>query len=180
MANVWKMLFGDKERIKQYPTINPMQQQLQGQLYSGLMGGQSQIPGMEYLQQILSNDPSAFAAYEAPMMRQFNQEIAPGIAENFAGMGAGALGSSAFQQQLAGAGGRLSQDLAAQRANLRSGAMSQLQGMYGMAQQPGFQSYGQPPVNGLVQQLISALISGGGRAAGMGIGNGMMGMMGGM
>lgn len=171
MANIWKMLFGDKGRMKQAPTMTPQQQQLQGQLYSGLMGGQSQMPGMEYLQQLMSNDPSAFAAYEAPMMRQFQQEIAPGIAEQFAGMGAGGLGSSAFQQQLASAGGRLSQDLGAQRANLRQGAMGQLQGMYGQAMQPQFQSYYQDPTQGMLPQLL------GGMGAGMGYGMGpAMGM----
>ena len=172
MANIWNMLFGGKGRVKQASTLNPMQQQLQQQMGSGLQGGPSNMPGMGYLQQLMSNDPEAFAAYEAPAMRQFQQEIVPGIAERFSGMGMGAQGSSAFQQQLASAGGRLSQDLAAQRANLRGGAMQNLTSMYGMAMQPSMQNFYQQPTQGMVPGMMQGLAQG--------AGYGMMGGMGGM
>lgn len=133
---------------------------------SGLQGGQSNIPGMEYLQQLMSNDPAAFEAYEQPMMRQFNQEIVPGIAERFSGMGMGSRNSGAFQQQVAGAAGRLSENLGAQRAGLRQGAMQQLMGMYGQAMQPQFQSIAQPQYG-----MIPGLLGGMGQGAGYGLSN---------
>lgn len=172
MAKIWDALFGTSGKVRQAQTLTPQQQALQQQLIGGLQGGPSNLPGMEYLQQLLSNDPKAFAAYEAPALRQFNQEIVPGISERFAGMGTGgAQGSSAFQQQLASAGGRLSQDLAAQRANLRGGAMSQLQGLYGQATQPSFQNFYEQPTQGAFQGLMSGV--------GQGIGYGAAGMFGG-
>ena len=180
MVNVWHALFGRGQRFKQMPTMNSQQQGLNQQLMSGLQGGQSNVAGMDYLNQLMSNDPNAFAAYEAPMMRQFNQEITPQIAEQFGGMGSGgALGSSAFQQQLAGAAGRLSQDLGAQRAGLRQGAMQQLMGLYGQAMNPQFMyaNYGASP--GMVQQALGGLAQGAGAGMGMGMGAGMGRMMGG-
>lgn len=175
MANIWKMLFGSKGGMKQAPTMTPQQQQLQGQAISGLQGGPSSIPGFDYLQQLMSNDPSAFAAYEAPALRQFQQEIVPGIAERFSGLGMGAQGSSAFQQQLLGAGSRLSQDLAAQRAGLRQGAMNNLMGFYGQAMQPQFQNYYQDPYQGMIPQIMGGFAQG----AGYGFGGGL-GQLGGM
>lgn len=180
MAGIWKSLFGSGGKVKQANTMNPQQMQLQQQLMQGLQGGQSNLPGMEWLQQLLNNDPEAFAAYEAPAMRQFQQEIVPGIAERFSGMGMGAQGSSAFQQQLASAGGRLSQDLAGQRAGLRQGAMSQLQGLYGQAMQPSFQNFYQQPTQGLIPGMVGGIGQGAGYAAGnMFGGSAMQRLMGG-
>lgn len=166
MAGIWNSLFGSRGKVKQASTMNPQQMQLQQQLLSGLQGGQSNIPGFEWLQQLLSNDPEAFAAYEAPAMRQFQQEIVPGIAERFSGLGMGAQNSSAFQQQLASAGSRLSQDLAAQRAGLRQGALGQLQGLYGQAMQPSFTNIYQQPTQGILPGLIGGLGQGAGYAGG--------------
>lgn len=166
MVNIGRMLFGGRPKQYQMPTTTPQQQALLQQLMSGLQGGQSNIPGMEYLQQLMSNDPSAFQAYEQPLMRQFNQEIVPGIAERFSGMGMGSRNSGAFQQQVAGAAGRLSENLGAQRANLRQGAMQQLMGMYGQAMQPQFQSIAQPQYG-----MIPGLLGGMGQGAGYGLSN---------
>lgn len=166
MVNIGRMLFGGKPRNYRVSTLTPEQQSLQQQLQRGLQGGQSNIPGMGYLQQLMSDDPAAFAAYEAPLMRQFNQEIVPGIAERFTGMGMGSRNSGAFQQQVAGAAGRLSENLGAQRANLRQGAMQQLMGMYGQAMQPSFQNIGQPNYG-----IIPGLLGGMGAGAGYGLSN---------
>lgn len=172
MAGIWSSLFGGKPKTHKVSTLTPQQQNLSNQLYSGLTGGQSNIPGLNYIQQLLSDNPEAFASYEAPALRQFNQQIVPGIAEQFSGMGMGAQGSSAFQQQLASAAGRLSQDLAAQRANLRQGAFSQLQGLYGQAMQPQFQSFVQPQY-GAISPLLGAFGGGLGYGAGSSYGSGI-------
>lgn len=75
--------------------------------------------GGNYLQQILGqnpNDPNAAKQFEAPYMRQFQEEIMPQLAEQYAG--AGAMGSSAFQNAAAHEGGSLMERLAALRGNL--------------------------------------------------------------
>lgn len=79
--------------------------------------------GQDYLTRLLSNDPSAMEAFEAPARRQFREEIMPEIAEQYAGAGAGR--SSAFNLAATHAGGTLAEQLAAQRAQLQLGAIPQ-------------------------------------------------------
>ena len=141
--------FGSMKRPKGYDvfsTLNPQQasllQQLLGSM-SGQEGNISQNPlyqsGGNYLQKILSGDTEAF---EAPLMRQFNERIIPGLAERFAGAGAGAQSSSAFQNALGSAGADLSERLGALRGGLQGQAAGQALG------------YAQQPVNNL-QNLLS-------------------------
>lgn len=116
-------------------TLNPQQQTLLQQLLgsmSGLEGNIQRNPtfqaGQSYLQKILGGDTEAF---EAPLMRQFNERIIPGIAERFAGVGA--QSSSAFQQALGSAGADLAERLGALRGGLQGQAVGQA---LGYAQQP--------------------------------------------
>lgn len=115
---------GDKTRMKKLPTVSPEQEGYINQLLQGV--GELTPDMFNYLSQILSDDPELMKQFEAPAMRQFDEEIVPGIAERFSALGAGSQRSSAFPQQIAAAGSRLSENLAAQRANLKSGAMGQL------------------------------------------------------
>lgn len=137
-------LFGgtQPEQTKQISGLDPQQQQLFTQFLSQLGGPMSQ--GIGNLSKILSGDPEAFKAFEAPAMTQFNQQIVPGLAERFSSLGAGSQGSSAFGQQLGQAGANLSQNLAGMRANLQSGAMDQLSRLFGMGQQQHMQTYYTP------------------------------------
>jgi hypothetical protein len=106
----------------------------------GGMRGQSDITqnqnygqGQEWLQSIF-NDPEFFNKFEAPMQRQFQEETVPGLANRFAGMGSGgALGSTAFRNQLGREGGNLQTNIAAMRGGLQQQAIPQLMGY---AQQP--------------------------------------------
>jgi hypothetical protein len=153
------------------------------QLLSQLTGQSSDIgqnplfqQGSNYLQQLLSGSPESSAAFEAPAMRQFNEQIIPGIAERFSGLGAGAQSSSAFQQALGQAGAGLSENLQALRSGLQmQGAQQGLQ----YAQQPisnlqGFGSLGlgtqtkgfMPKQQPFWQQLLAGLSGGAGQAAG--------------
>ena len=129
---LFSFLFGKEHQAKttQLPTMNPEQMNMLNSMLSQMMGPMSQ--GMGNLSQILSGDPSAFKAFEAPAIRQFNEQIVPGIAERFSGMGSGAQGSSAFGQQLGAAGAGLSENLAGMRAGLQQNAMGQLMQMMGM------------------------------------------------
>jgi hypothetical protein len=122
-------------KLKQVPTMskpqgalqNQILQMLQGQLGQGGSFGQAQ----NYFQGLLSGSPQSSQAFEAPAMRQFNEQIIPGLAERFSGLGAGAQSSSAFQQALGQAGAGLSENLQALRSGLQGGAASQLLGLPG-------------------------------------------------
>ena len=95
----------------------------------------------KYYQGILGGDTGAF---EKPLMSQFQQEIAPGIAERYAG--AGAMNSSGFQQAMGAAGSNLTERLGMLRAQLQSGAAGNLANMSQM--QTG-------NMMNLIQQLFS-------------------------
>jgi|GEM_PF-991018 hypothetical protein len=137
---------GTPEQFKKLKTSTRAQDKFARGLYeSG--GGLNQNPlyqqGQDYLSRILGNNQQAYEDFEAPYMQNFNERIAPGIAERFAGMGtgAGALNSSAFQQTLAHAGRGLQSDLAQMRAGLQQNAANQsLQ-------------YAQQPISNLLQGL---------------------------
>ena len=171
-------------------TLSKGQRGLLQQLLGGLRGQQSNIQqsplfqqGSNFLQSLLSGSPEATAAFEAPAMRQFNEQIVPGLAERFSGLGAGAQSSSAFSQALGSAGAGLSENLAALRGQL--GLQAAGQGL-GYAQQPisnllGFSQLGlgtgtkalMPKQAPFWQQLLLGL--GGGASQGLGSMAGMYG-----
>ena len=170
MASLKEMLFGKKGKIEALPTLSPEQQQLLGQLLGGL-GGPIQS-GLGNLQSLLSGD---MEAYEAPAMRQFQEQIVPGIAERFTGMGAGAQQSSAFGQQLGAAGAGLAERLAMQRAGLQQQGLGQLQSLLGMGiGTPTYQWMGMPGTQG----GLGSLASGFGSSLGMGGGYGLLKLLG--
>lgn len=151
---------GTEGKMKQYSTMTPEQMGVQSGIYDFLQGGKSNMPGGDYMQSLFSNDPSAFRAYEAPMMRQFNEEVVPGLAERFSGSGMGGRQSSAFQNQMGQAGMKLSEALGAQRANLRQGAMSNIMQMLGLSQTPTFENVYQAGQPGAAQGIFSGLAQG--------------------
>lgn len=122
---------------KNQSTLSPGQKQYEHDLYGG--GGVESSPlygsGSDFLMQLLSNDPEAFAKFEQPFKNQFEQETVPMLANRFAGMGtgAGAMNSSGFQQTLAQEGGNLSSQLAALRGGLQMQGLGQA---LNYAQQP--------------------------------------------
>lgn len=132
MSSIMDFLFGQKGKMMTAPTMTGGQQDLLSQLLGGLsgsnVGGGAMGAGMQNLSQLLSSSPEAFKAFEAPAMRQFQQQIVPSLAERFSGMGSGSQGSSAFGQQLGAAGAGLSENLAQLRAQLQQQALSQLMG----------------------------------------------------
>lgn len=167
MASLKEMLFGKKGKMQALPTLSPEQQQLFGQLLGGLR--QPLQTGLGNLGQLLSGEAGA---YEAPAMRQFYEQIVPGIAERFTGMGAGAQQSSAFQQALSQAGAGLAERLAMQRAGLQQQGLGQLQSLLGMGiGTPTYQWMGIPGTQG----GLSSLLGGAGQALGQ---FGTMGLMG--
>ncbi len=81
--------------------------------------------GNEWLNNLF-NDPSFFQNIEAPAMRQFNEEIIPGVANRFASMGSGgSLGSTAFRNQVNREGANLASNLSAQRTGMQQQGVNQ-------------------------------------------------------
>lgn len=119
----------------------------------GMKGGAQDIQqnptyqgGNEWLQNLFGGDQGFFNSIEAPAFRQFNEEIAPGIAQRFASQGSGgSLNSTGFRNQIARESGNLATNLAAMRSNLQSQNV-------GSALQ-----YGQQPFSNYAQLLQTAL-----------------------
>lgn len=152
-------LFGNKGEQKssfskpQKEGINDILQSIKG-----MRGGAQDVTqnpqfqqGNEFLNSLF-NDPSFFQNIEAPALRQFNEEILPGVANRFASMGSGgSLGSTAFRNQANREAANLAQNLSAQRTGMQMQALPQT---YGAAQQPFSnlmqlyaQALGQPVMN---------------------------------
>ena len=101
--------------------------------------------GLDWLM-ALFNDPEFFKSFEAPLQRQFQEQTIPDLANRFASMGSGgALGSTAFRNQLAREGSNLSTNIAALRGGMQQQAIPQLQ------------AYAQQPFSNYTQLLQSAL-----------------------
>jgi len=186
---------GKKDKFKQVNRFSPEQQQAFEQYWKNpVQNNQTYQAGNQYLQNLLSGDPSAYQQFEAPLMQQFQQQTVPAIAERFAGMGtgAGAGSSSALYNSLGQAGTNLSTNIGALRGQLQMQALPQaLQ----YAQQPYsnmMQGFGVSPYENVYQQgqpgagdymagtLPYALMAGannqwGGRGSGSSGGNGGMG-----
>lgn len=125
--NTGRFLFGDKGGRENI--YSPEQQQLQSYMYqqaqNGITGNKGYQQGSDYINRLLSNDPEAYAAFEAPYRQQYEQQVIPGIGERYAGMGAGGQSSSAFRNELAQAGGNYTTGLAALRAQMQMQALPQ-------------------------------------------------------
>lgn len=171
-------------------TLNPEQQALFERYSQGAMQGPSGFydnplyqSGSNYLQNLLQGGDQAFSQFEAPFMRQFNQQIVPGIAERFAGLGG--LSSSGFQQALGAASTDLSERLASLRGQLQMQALPQalqyagapleqgnrLLGMETQALIPKQPSWWQSALTGLVGGAASGFGGGFGGAFGKGLAN---------
>ena len=144
---------GTPSSIDQITTQSKGQQGLSNQLMQMLSGGGGLGGLQDYFKQMMGNDESAFNQFAAPEMRRFNQDIIPSLANQFAGMGSGALSSSGFRNAAVGAGADLSERLAAMRAGLRQNAVGQLGNFYGQSQQPQFENVYRPRSPGLLEQL---------------------------
>lgn len=126
------MVTGTPEEHERVSTLLPGQQPLLDQaVNAGLKPGAGGAFGdvADYYRSNLSNNPEDMQAFAAPQMRQFNEEIIPGLSEQFAGMGAGALSSSGFRNAAVNAGTDLSERLGSIRAQLRQSSAQGLQGI---------------------------------------------------
>ncbi len=175
LRDFMKFMFGSGDKMSQQSLWNPQQQQMfQNYADNPIENSQLYQGGSNYLQGLMSNDPAAFKHFEAPYMQNFEQNIAPGIAERFAGMGtgSGALGSSGLQNSLAQAGRNLQTDLAGMRGQLQMQGLGQAlnyaQQPYAnaqnMMQQRPFENVYQPGQGGFVQNVGQGFAQGVGQA----------------
>lgn len=167
MANFFKRLgeffTGSPDKRENVSTLRPQQEGLYNQAVNAGMGpgaGGAFGDTADYYRNNLSDDPADFNAFAAPALRQYNQDIAPGIAEQYAGLGAGGSGlsGSGFRNAQVQGATDLSERLGAMRANLRQ---SSAQGLQGIGQQ-GLQNYSQnmvtqPGSEGFLSQALPAV-----------------------
>lgn len=136
---------------QQRPIFNQLTNAAQQQGAGGAFGDSA-----DYYRSLLGDNPEDFQAFAAPEMRQFNEQTIPGLAEQFAGFGAGGLNSSGFRNATANAGVDLAERLGAIRASLRNQGAQGLMGigsqslgtqytgnMYRPQPEGGFSSFGQ-------------------------------------
>ena len=163
LGKIGRTLFGRRQKHQQVPTFTPEQIQMVEQLLSQAQPFQQQ--SQDYYQQLLSGDPEALRAFQAPIMRQFEEEILPGIAERFTGMmGEGSERSSGFLEAMRKGNIRLQELLGAQRAQLAGGAaqqgLQQYQNLLSFQQQPRFDFLNRPGTTGIIPPLIGSAAEG--------------------
>jgi len=135
MSSLSNFFLGSPGKIRQQSTLGKEQQGLYNQL---LQAGQRQGAGgafgqsADYYRGLLSNDSEDFNAFAAPELRRFREQTVPGLAEQFAGFGSGAMSGSGFRNAALNASTDLSERLASIRAGLRQQGA---QGLMGIGQQ---------------------------------------------
>ena len=160
MGSFTDFLFGSPEQDYQQSTLNRGQRGAHKNLIASLNGqgaGGAFGDVADYYRNNLSNNSADFAAFAAPEMRNFNQNIIPGLAEQFAGMGSGGLSSSGFRNAAVGAGTDLSERLGAIRAQLRQQSAQGLQSLGQMGLNPVVENVHRPAGEGALTGLIGQI-----------------------
>lgn len=102
--------------------------------------------GSQWLNDLFGNDQNFFDKFQAPMERNFSENIAPELANRFGGMGSGgSLNSTGFRNQANREGERLQESIAAMRGGMQQAGVGQAL------------QYGQQPVQNYMQMLQQAM-----------------------
>ena len=160
-------LTGTPEKRENVSTLRPEQEPLYQQAVNAGLGegaGGAFGTSADYYRNLLSDDSADFQSFAAPQMRQYNEDIVPGISEQFAGMGSGGLSSSGFRNAQIQGGVDLSERLGQIRANLRQAGAQGLQNIG----QAGLQNYSQ---NMVTQPGSEGLLSAAAPAIGTAVGS---------
>lgn len=164
---------GTPGKINQISNLRPDQEALSRQLVNA---GQGQGAGgafgtaADYYRNLLGDNSADMQAFTAPALRQYNQDIVPGISEQFAGMGSGGLSSSGFRNAQVQGATDLSERLGAIRANLRQAGAQGLSNIGNLGLQNFQTNYEQPGTEGFLSSLSPAIGSIGSAALGGPIG----------
>ena len=171
MGNIFSkisdLILGKPERLQQVPRFTEPQQDIFSQLQQ--RGGEALPAAFDQLISILTQDPQAAKQFEAPALRQFEEQILPTIAERFTGaLGEGSQRSSAFGQQLGQAGAGLAERLQAQRGARGGQALQQFMQLLGIGLTPQHDTLLRPRQPGLFEtgakgaaEFLPSLIAGG-------------------
>lgn len=173
---------GESGKINQVSNLREDQEGLSDQLVNA-----GQNPGAggafgtaaDYYRDLMSDNPADLQAYTAPALRQYNEEIVPGLSEQFAGMGSGGLSSSGFKNAQIQGATDLSERIGQIRANLRQqGAqglsnigqlgLQSFQTNYQQEGSPGFLQMAAPAIGGAIGTAVGGPVGG---VIGSGIGN---------
>ena len=186
-------LTGSPETRENVSTLRPEQEPLYQQaIGAGLNPGAGGAFGTsaDYYRNLLSDDSADYNMFAAPALRQYIQDIVPGLSEQFAGMGSGGLSSSGFRNAQVQGATDLSERLGALRAQLRQQGAQGLQnigqiglGKYSqnMTTQPGSEGF-LTPIAQAAGTAAGAYFGGptggaAGNAAGSSIGNSIGGWL---
>lgn len=188
MANFFKRLgeffTGSPERRENVSLLRPEQEPLGNQLFKAGLGrgaGGAFGDAADYYRNLIGDDSADYNAFAAPMLRQYNQDIVPGLSEQFAGLGAGGSGlsGSGFRNAQVQGATDLAERLGALRANLRQA------GAQGLANigQLGLGSYSQnmvtqPGTPGFLSSVAPAIGTTAGAAFGGPLGASIVNMAG--
>ena len=154
-------LEGTPEVRENVSTLRPEQEPLyQSAVNAGLAPGAGGAFGeaADYYRGNLSNEPEDFDKFAQPALRQYNEDIVPGLSEQFAGMGSGGLSSSGFRNAQVQGATDLSERLAQMRSGLRESAAQGLQrsGQIGLGQYQQ-NMVTEPGTEGFLSQLAPAV-----------------------
>lgn len=174
MPKLSEILFGKKEKMQQPSLLTGPQQQLfdqflrmlSGQETGGMMGDVG-----NYYRDLMSPDSQAYSSFAAPYQRQFREDVIPGLAEQFAGLGSGGLDSSSFRNAAVQAGTDLTERLASLREGLRQQGVSGMSGMFQTGMTPVKENVLRPATPGLLGSAAQGIGSGLGMVGGMWGGN---------
>ncbi len=178
MGGFKDFLFGTPSKIKQVSTLRPDQEGLSNQLVAagkGRGGGGAFGTAADYYRDLLGDNSADFQAFAAPQLRQYNEDIVPGLSEQFAGMGAGGLTSSGFRNAQVQGATDLAERLGGIRANLRQAGAAGLQNIGQLGLQSFQQNIEQPGSEGFLSSVAPAI----GTALGTAVGGPIGGAIGG-
>lgn len=160
---------GTPGKIRQVSNLRPDQEELSQQLVNagkGAGAGGAFGTSADYYRNLLSDNPADLQAFSAPALRQYNEEIVPGLSEHFAGMGSGGFSSSGFRNAQIQGATDLSERLGAIRANLRQAGAQGLANIGQLGLQSFQSNYEQPGTPGFLSQIAPAIGTGFGIAGG--------------
>jgi len=113
-------------RQRKVANFTPEQMQLFQKLLGGLNGGGGLEGGVDYLSKLAGGDEESFQQMEKPAYSAFQSQLG-NIGSRFAG--AGAVGSSAFQNATSGAAQSFAENLGAKRHGVQQDAIERLLGL---------------------------------------------------
>jgi hypothetical protein len=125
------------EKYQKFPTLTKKQSSLLDQIVKGSRPGQptslEQNPlyqqGSRYLSDLMSDNPQAYEAYKAPILKDYQEQVLPEILQRYQGVAPNQ--SSALQNELSRSGVDLGSRLGALRAELQSQGVGQALGYAG-------------------------------------------------